>query len=170
YMMATSVLKVIAIEQFVVVPELSVGGTFDRLSYYEGPGPDGKPIAGNFITDTKTGSIQYGKLKMASQLAVYSRGKLYDHTLFPVDADDKDAIKAWKKEKFTAEQAAPAYAPLPPVSQDWGIIVHLPAGEGVCNLYWVDLNIGWALAQLALTVRNARSTKGAMLPFVSHTT
>ncbi|QAY15689.1 exonuclease [Streptomyces phage Bowden] len=170
YMMATSVLKVIAIEQFVVVPELGVGGTFDRLAFYEGPGPDGKPIAGNFITDTKTGNIQYGKLKMASQLAVYSRGKLYDHTLFPVDASDKKALAEWKKTQFTAEQAAPAYSPLPPVNQDWGIIVHLPAGEGVCNLYWVNLNIGWAMAQLALEVRKARSTKGAMLPFVSQFT
>ncbi|MEV5330876.1 hypothetical protein [Streptomyces werraensis] len=170
YMMATSVLKVIAIEQFVVVPELGVGGTFDRLSYYEGPGPDGKPISGNFITDTKTGNIKYGQLKMASQLAVYSRGKLYDHTKFPVDADDKKAIAAWKKTEFSAEQAAAAYSPPPPVNQDWGIIVHLPAGEGSCNLYWVNLNIGWALAQLALEVRKARSTKGAMLPFVSQIT
>ncbi|MGW8953515.1 hypothetical protein [Streptomyces sp. NPDC055709] len=170
YMMATSVLKVIAIEQFVVVPELGVGGTFDRLAFYEGPGPDGKPISGNFITDTKTGSIEYGKLKMASQLATYSRGKLYDHKHFPVDADDKDAIKAWKKQKFTAEQAAQAYSPLPPVNQEWGIIVHLPAGTGTCTLYWANLEIGWALANLALTIRKARSTKGALLPFVSQVT
>jgi hypothetical protein len=170
YMMATSVLEVVAIEQFVVVPELSVGGTFDRLVRYDGPGPDGKPISGNFIADTKTGSIEYGKLKMAMQLATYSRGKLYDHTLFPVDVNDEKAFKAWKKTGFTAEQAAQAYSPLPPVNQDWGIIVHLPSGEGVCNLYWVNLNIGWALAQLALEVRKARSTKGAMLPFVSQIT
>ena len=170
YMMATSVLKVVAIEQFVVVPELGVGGTFDRLSYYEGPGPDGRPISGNFITDTKTGSIKYGRLKFAMQLAVYSRGKLYDHTHFPVDANDKKALAAWKKTEFSAEQAAAAYSPLPPVNRDWGIVVHLPAGEGVCNLYWVNLNIGWALAQLALEVRKARSTKGAMLPFVSQIT
>ncbi|MGW6600621.1 hypothetical protein [Streptomyces sp. NPDC055036] len=168
YMMATSVLKVVAMEQFVVVPELSVGGTFDRLSYYEGPGPDGKPISGNFITDTKTGSVEYGKLKMASQLAVYSRGKLYDHKHFPVDADDKKAIAAWKKQEFTTEQTAQAYSPLPPVNQEWGIIVHLPAGTGVCNLYWADLSIGWALANLALAIRKARSTKGALRPFASH--
>ncbi|MCY0933615.1 hypothetical protein [Streptomyces sp. H34-S4] len=167
YMMTTSVLKVVAIEQFVVVPELNVGGTFDRLSYYEGPDAFGRPISGNFITDTKTGTIEYGKLKMASQLATYSRGKLYDHTQFPVNADDKDAIKEWKKQAFTAEQAAQAYSPLPPVNQDWGIIVHLPQGEGTCDLHWVDLNIGWALAQLALTIRKARSTKGAMKPFLN---
>jgi hypothetical protein len=171
YMAATSVLSVVAVEQFVIVPELGAGGTFDRLSYYEGPGPDGKPISGNFITDTKTGSIEYGKLKMASQLAVYSRGVLYDHTKFPApDKGDKKAFAAWKKTEFAAEQAAEAYSPLPPVNQDWGIIVHLPAGTGTCELYWVDLNIGWALAQLALTIRKSRSTKGAMKPFVSQVT
>ncbi|WJN62575.1 Cas4 family exonuclease [Streptomyces phage phiScoe1] len=170
YMMETSALKVVAVEQFVIVPELGVGGTFDRLSYYEGPGPDGEPISGNFITDTKTGSIEYGKLKMASQLAVYSRGVLYDHTKFPVDAGDKGAVKEWKKQEFTAEQAAEAYSALPPVNQEWGIIVHLPQGEGVCKLYWADLKIGWALAQLALTIRGARSTKGALKPFVTQAT
>ncbi|MFE9924251.1 hypothetical protein ACFYQA_22515 [Streptomyces sp. NPDC005774] len=170
YMMATAPLKVVAIEQFVIVPELSVGGTFDRLSYYEGPGPDGKPIKGNFITDTKTGSVEYGKLKIASQLAVYSRGKLYDHTLFPVDADDKAAIKEWKKREFTANEAAQAYSPLPPVNQDWGIVVHLPQGTGTCDLYWADLRIGWAMANLALTIRQARSTKGALKPFVMQAT
>jgi hypothetical protein len=167
YMASTSVLTVVAVEQFVVVPELSVGGTFDRLSYYEGPGPDGKPIAGNFITDTKTGNVKYGRLKMASQLAVYSRGKLYDHTLFPVDTGDKKALAAWKKTEFTAEQAAQAYSDLPPVNQDWGIIVHLPAGTGTCELYWADLNIGWRLARLALTIRKERGVKNAMIPFMS---
>jgi hypothetical protein len=170
YMMETAALKVIAVEQFVIVPELKVGGTFDRLSYYEGPGPDGKPIAGNFITDTKTGSVEYGKLKMASQLAVYSRGMLYDHTKFPVNPSDKKEFAAWKKTEFTAEEAASAYSPLPPVNKDWGIIVHLPQGEGVCKLYWADLRIGWAAAQLALTIRQTRSTKGALKPFVTQAT
>ncbi|MGW5130898.1 hypothetical protein [Streptomyces sp. NPDC004135] len=170
YMASTSVLTVIAAEQFVVVPELRVGGTFDRLSYYEGPGPDGKPIAGNFITDTKTGSVRYGRLKMASQLAVYSRGKLYDHTKFPIDTSDKKAFAAWKKTEFTAEEAASAYSDLPPINQDWGIIVHLPAGTGTCELYWADLNIGWRLAQLALTIRQERGVKNALIPFVSQVT
>ncbi|MFJ3775210.1 hypothetical protein ACIPX0_26290 [Streptomyces sp. NPDC090075] len=170
YMAETAALSVIAVEQFVVVPELGAGGTFDRLSYYEGPGPDGKPIKGNFITDTKTGSLQYGKLKMAAQLAVYSRGRLYDHTRFPVNTSDKKAFAAWKKTEFTAEEAASAYSELPPVNQDWGIIVHLPAGTGECALHWANLKIGWRLAQLALTIRQERSTKGALVPFVSQVT
>ncbi|WLW38509.1 exonuclease [Streptomyces phage Vanseggelen] len=170
YMLATSVLKVHAVEQFVVVNELNVGGTFDRTYEYDGPGPDGKPISGLFIGDLKTGSVEYGALKMASQLAIYSRGEKYDHTHFPVDHQDKKALAAWKKVAVDAEQAEKAYSPLPPVNQDWGIIVHLPAGTGECTLYWVDLNIGWALAQLALQIRKARSTRGAMKPFVTQVT
>ncbi|MFE4451404.1 hypothetical protein [Streptomyces sp. NPDC056796] len=170
YMVATAPLTTIAVEQFVVVNELNVGGTFDRLSGYAGPGPDGKHIEGSFISDVKTGSIEYGALKMAAQLAVYSRGEVYDHTRFPVDTDDKKAFAAWKKRAVNAEEAAKAYSPLPPVNQDWGIIIHLPSGEGMCNLYWVDLNIGWAMANLALTIRKARGTRGAMLPFVSYAT
>ncbi|WLW38582.1 exonuclease [Streptomyces phage Verabelle] len=170
YMLATSVLKVHAVEQFVVVNELNVGGTFDRTYEYDGPGPDGKPISGLFIGDLKTGSVEYGALKMASQLAIYSRGEKYDHTKFPVDHQDKKALAAWKKVAVDAEVAEQAYSPLPAVNQDWGIIVHLPAGTGECTLYWVDLNIGWALAKLALTIRKARSTRGAMKPFVAQVT
>ncbi|WJN62655.1 Cas4 family exonuclease [Streptomyces phage phiScoe10] len=170
YMMATSVLKVRAVEQFVVVNELNVGGTFDRTYEYEGPDPFGKPISGLFIGDLKTGSVEYGALKMASQLAIYSRGEKYDHSLFPVDRDDKKAFTAWKKTVVDADEAAKAYSPLPPVNQDWGIIVHLPAGKGECTLYWVDLNIGWAMAKLALEIRKARSTRNAMRPFVSQLT
>ncbi|MEU8133222.1 hypothetical protein [Streptodolium elevatio] len=166
YMMATSAMTVVSAEQFVVVNQLGAAGTFDRLMNYDGPGPDGERITGNFIADVKTGGIEYGALKMASQLAVYSRGELYDHTYFPVDAKDKKALAAWKKRQFSAEEAAQAYMPLPDVNQEWGIIIHLPSGTGVCKLHWVDLTIGWELAQLALTIRKARTGKGkAMFPF-----
>jgi hypothetical protein len=67
-------------------------------------------------------------------------------------------------------EEAQAYSDLPPVNQDWGIIVHLPAGTGTCELYWANLNIGWRLAQLALTIRQERSVKNALVPFVSQVT
>lgn len=58
-----------------------------------------------------------------------------------------------------------------PVNQDWGIIVHLPSGEGVCKLYWVDLNVGWKAAQLALDIRAMRSlSRKALVPFVVQAT
>ncbi|WP_282703767.1 hypothetical protein [Streptomyces sp. CC219B] len=167
YMAATVDFEVKAVEKFVVVPELRTGGTFDRLLEYAGPGPDGEHVEGLFIGDLKTGSVAYGALKMAMQLAVYSRGESYDYTRFPVDPADRKAFAAWKKREVSAAEAAQAYTPLQGVSQKWGIIINLPAGSGECTLHWVDLEIGWAAARLALEVRATRSLKGAMLPWVS---
>ncbi|MGW1558299.1 hypothetical protein ACWCQ1_17515 [Streptomyces sp. NPDC002144] len=168
YMGATVEFTVKAVEKFVVVPELGTGGTFDRLLEYAGPGPDGEHVEGHFIGDLKTGSVQYGALKMASQLAVYSRGEFYDYTRFPVDPADRKAFAAWKKREVPADEAAQAYTPLPGhVSQKWGIIINLPAGSADCTLYWVDLEIGWAAAKLAREIRAMRSVKNAMLPWVT---
>lgn len=166
YMIETLDFTVLHVERLVVVSSLKVAGTPDRISHYTGPGPTGRLVSGNYITDLKTGSVEYAALKMAMQLAIYSRGEFYDHTLFPVDVDDKKALAAWKKTEFPAELAATAYTPQAiPVNQRWGIIMHLPAGEGDCTLYWVDLAIGWRMAKLALRIRAARATKNAMLPW-----
>jgi hypothetical protein len=166
YLMETIDFEVRAVEKFVAVPELRTGGTFDRTLEYAGPDPDGNHIEGLFIGDLKTGSVKYSELKMAMQLAVYSRGEFYDYTRFPVDRADKKAFAAWKKREVPAEEAAQAYTPLTGVSQKWGIIINLPAGSGECTLHWVDLEIGWAAACLALDVRTTRSVKGAMRPWV----
>ncbi|MEU2854121.1 hypothetical protein [Streptomyces syringium] len=167
YKAATTRFDVVAMEQFVVVDELGVGGTFDRLLSYSGPGPDGEHIEGLIIGDLKTGSVQYGALKMASQLAVYAHGELYDHAAFPIDRRDGAAFAAWKKTTVTPEQASEAYTPLPSVNRDWGIVIHLPAGEATCTLYWADLRAGWAAAQLAGAVRRMRGTKGALREFAA---
>ncbi|MCP3755744.1 hypothetical protein [Streptomyces sp. TBY4] len=167
YKMATVGFDTVAIEQFVVVDELGVGGTFDRLLHYSGPGPDGRPFEGLLIGDLKTGSVQYGGLKMASQLAVYAHGERYDHTRFPVDGRDKKALAAWRKTVVPAEEAAAAYTEAPGVSQDWGVIIHLPAGEARCTLYWADLRVGWEAALLARDIRRMRSTRGALAEFGS---
>ncbi|MEU7400099.1 hypothetical protein [Streptomyces sp. NPDC044948] len=171
YLMETSPLRMKAVEQFVVVDELGVAGTFDRMAEYDGPGPDGEPISGNFIADVKTGSVEYGGLKMAAQLACYSRGVKYDFARFPVNAQDKAAVASFKKRVIDIQEAEAAYSPLPPVNQDWGIIIHLPAGKGECTLYWVDLNLGWEAAELALHIRELRSKgRKAMRPFVAQGT
>jgi hypothetical protein len=61
---------VISIERFVVLDELKVGGTFDRLYEFEGRW---------YIGDTKSGSIEWGAGKIAMQLALYSRSVPYDY-------------------------------------------------------------------------------------------
>ena len=127
---ATKPLKVLAVERFVVVDELKVGGTFDRLYELEGR---------RYIGDTKSGNIEYGTGKIAMQLAIYSRGLLYDHRT------------------QTRE-------PLGEVDQDRAIVMHLPAGQGRCELHWVDIKAGWEAVQLAGQVRGWRSRRDLLAP------
>jgi hypothetical protein len=93
-----------------------------------------------YIADVKTGSVEWGYAAMAMQLAVYSRSTPYHHRTgtrgpCPVDVD-----------------------------QDRGIIIHLPAGEGVCTLYWIDLATGWNGVQLASSVRKWRRRRNMLTP------
>ena len=115
----------IALERFVVLDELKVAGTFDRLVDHQGQ---------FYIADIKTGSIEYGQVKIAIQLACYAHGAYYDP-----DGGVRSII--------------------PDVSQERGIVIHLPAGQGTCTLYWVDIDAGWKAAQLADKVRGWRIRK-----------
>jgi len=131
YWAATRDLEVAAIENFVVVDDYKVGGTFDRLVKYKGQ---------HFIADIKTGGIDFGIGKIAMQLAMYSRGVEYDHT--------------------TATRT-----PLPAdVSQERGIVIHLPAGKQTCTLHWVDLAAAWDAIDLAAKVKEWRSRKDLSWP------
>lgn len=123
YADATKDLTATHIEQFTVLDNLKIGGTPDRVVRYKGK---------RYIADLKTGSIQYGYLKIAAQLAVYARSRPYDVT--------------------TDERMDPHGAEL-----DRGIIIHLPAGSGTCRLYWVDLLAGWNAVLVARDVRAARA-------------
>jgi len=138
YLTATLHLDVLEIERLVVVDGLTVAGTPDRICHYEGPGPDGEPFAGNLIVDLKTGSVDRGALKMAMQLAVYSRGRFYDHR-------------------------TRTRSPLPDVDQRWGLIIHLPAGTAQCTVYWIDLTAGWNAALTAERVRELRRIRTGTL-------
>jgi hypothetical protein len=84
------------------------------------------------VADLKTGAtVDYGGLGWSAQLAAYAHSDLYDPT------DD------------TRKQT-------PPLDKTVGIIVHLPAGQGVCTLYEIDLVAGYRAAQLANEVRAIR--------------
>lgn len=137
-------------EELVVNEQLGVAGTPDRVSYWVGDGdliaPDGSIIGPHelIITDLKTGRVDFGALKMAMQLSIYSRSKL-----FVKDSPDR--------------------APMENVNQKWGIIMHLPAGSGECTLYWADLTLGWAAVEVATQVHAMRKAKGALTPLSSVT-
>jgi hypothetical protein len=112
------------IECRMVCDELLTAGTPDRILR----SADGR----NIIADLKTGgSVDYGGLGWAAQLAAYAHGSLYD-----VEHGER--------------------LDTPPIDHATGIIVHLPAGKGVCTLYEIDLVAGYRAAQLANEIRAVR--------------
>ena len=91
---------------------------------------NGRPM----IMDIKTGSIDYPH-KMAMQLAIYSRSVPYD---IATDTRGEDAQR---------------------VDPTRGIIIHLPAGQGRCDLYEIDIAKGWGACLIAKQVWDWRGTK-----------
>lgn len=141
-----SFFKIRHMEELVVNEQLGVAGTPDRISQWVGEGdliaPDGTIILPDelIITDLKTGRVDFGALKMAMQLAIYSRSKL-----FIKDSPDRADIEN--------------------INQRWGIIMHLPAGSGKCDLYWADLTLGWEAVGVATQVHEMRKVqKRALTP------
>lgn len=117
------------IERLLVLDDLKVAGTPDRVVEYKG---------GRYIADIKTGSITYGMGKIAVQLALYSRGHLYDPETGqrePLGVDQRNAL-----------------------------VIHLPAGTGTCSLHWVNIAAGWEAVQHAAWVRSWRSRRDLSVP------
>lgn len=78
-----------------------------------------------YIADLKTSSSANYPHSWAIQMALYSRSQLYDP-----DTHER--------------------TPLPPVDQDRAVLIHLPAGQGRCDLYWIDIAAGWEMATTAV--------------------
>lgn len=86
------------------------------------------------IMDIKTGSIDYPH-KMAMQLAMYAHSLPYD---IATDTRGEDSE---------------------PVDLNTGVIIHLPAGQGRCDLYEIDISKGWGACLLAHQVWHWRGVK-----------
>jgi hypothetical protein len=124
YMTAMHEIEIVASEQFIVCDEVQAAGTFDRLVRL----PDGRTV----VADIKTGQHEPKYPHAVSiQTSIYARGHLYD-----------------------PEKGRVGYLPDLGVSTDTGLLIHLPAGQGACALYLLDLNIGWTLANAAFAVRS----------------
>ncbi|HEY7822812.1 MAG TPA: hypothetical protein VIG24_08270 [Acidimicrobiia bacterium] len=125
YREATSHLGMEAAELFVVCDELQAAGSFDRLVNLPG--------YGLVVADLKTGQHEpnypHG---VAQQIAIYAHGTLY--------SEQQGRIAA------LADLG---------VRTDVGLLIHLPSERGTCDLYVIDLDHGWALAQTAVMVRAA---------------
>jgi hypothetical protein len=50
------------------------------------------------------------------------------------------------------------------VNKEKAIIIHLPAGTGLCKLVWIDIAEGWKGVQFAMKVRQWRDKKGLVTP------
>jgi hypothetical protein len=77
---------------------------------------------------------------MAMQLAMYARSVPYDIATDKRGTDPN------------------------PVSLNKGVIIHLPAGQGVCTLYEIDIAKGWGACLIAKQVWGWRGTKELTRP------
>jgi hypothetical protein len=91
------------------------------------------------VADIKTGSVDYPH-KMAMQLACYARSLPYD-----IATDTRGSAQ-------------------PGLNLHYGIIIHLPAGEGRCQLHRIDIAKGWDACLLAKKVWDWRAVKGLLEP------
>lgn len=132
YREATKPLRVLEIEQFCVYDALKVAGTLDRLLEYEG---------WRGVGDLKSGTIEWGALKIAMQLAMYAHSTPYNPA---------------------THQREPRPSP---IDTEWALVIHLPAGQGRCELQWINIADGWEAVQCAAQVRQWRSRKHWFTPF-----
>lgn len=117
------------LERILVLPDLGIAGTCDRLC--QSPAWPLPQIA-----DLKTGKdvVRYGMVEIALQLALYAHATYW-----------------WHPET--------GHHPMPDVDRRHALVMHLPAGQGACTLYQVDIAAGWEAVQLAVAVREWRKRK-----------
>lgn len=137
------------IERRVLNRRFSIAGTLDRivrltqpLDFRRGRGVVTIPAGSNVIADLKTGrDLEYGWMEIAIQLSLY--------------ACEGDAL--------LYDPETNGYDPFP-VRSDYGLVIHLPVGQGRATLHAVDLESGVDLSILCERVRTARKVKGLSAP------
>lgn len=123
------------IERRVLIKKFGLVGTLDRILC---------DATGQLrVGDLKTAAdINYASVETAVQLSCYAR-----------------ADYMWNAET-SQWQAMPR-------GLDTGnpIVMHLPMGAGRCDLYQVDLEAGWAIADLCARVRSTRTRRDLLTPY-----
>ena len=131
------------IEAMVVLDQYGVAGTADQLRTTV-------PGVGDVVSDLKTGAdLRYSWQAIAMQLAIYAHA---------------DNVYAQGE---AADGSQDIRLPMPKISREVGLVIHLPAGEGRCELHLVDLVAGWEAFERAMWVRNWRSRKDLAKPYTS---
>lgn len=128
------------IERIVCIPELGVAGTFDRV--YTGPWPGEMPRIGDIKTAadktrdgrTTNNVLEYGSVDIPIQLALYAH-----------------ATHMWTGREWN---------PMPEVDQERAVVMHIPAGSGICRVCEVDIETGWDIGvELATGIREWQRRK-----------
>lgn len=147
YQKAMRHFNVVSMEQFCVLDKWGgIGGTPDRVLEFLGK---------YHIGDVKTGSIERSALKHSMQMAVYANSVPYFYEFAP----DPDS-------KIGPDDAAKLRGRWPgDIDLNRAILIHLPKGEGRCDVYWLDISEGWMAVQIAAAVRGWRNKKNLMEPF-----
>lgn len=121
-------------ERIVVNDHYQIAGTFD-LIVEDSSGQ-------RYIADIKTGSsVELGSLAFAIQLAIYANAD----ALYTQGSADDGSLDTRD--------------PMPSVSNETGIIIHVEPGSGSCTIYELDLNVGARALDIAMKVRELRKTK-----------
>ena len=129
------------IEAMVVVDDFRVAGTADQLRTTV-------PGIGDVVSDLKTGAdLRYSWQSIAIQLAIYAHA---------------DNVYAQGE---AANGSQDVRLPMPKVSQDVGLVIHLPAGESRCELHLIDIAAGWEAFERAMWVRSWRTRKDLTKPY-----
>lgn len=127
YIWSTADLEPLDAEMFVVVDELKVAGSFDRLWRL----PDGRVLIGDLKTGAHDPKYPSG---VTTQIAIYSRGRRYDP-----DTGERSPIHP----DLDTSTGLLVHLPL------------IDAGEPHCDLYELGLQAGWDRAVLSAQVRDA---------------
>lgn len=116
-----------------------IAGKLDRIYRLA----DGRYVIG----DVKSGKVGYDPKSMYAQLATYAEG-VNEVGVYDVAGD------VWERLPFT-------------VDTDIALIMHLPAGEGVCNVYVADLEAGRAHLDMCAAVRRHRKLKHKLIRYAA---
>jgi hypothetical protein len=120
-------LEVVDVERRIVVKAKGHTGTLDRTYYYKAEGATRRT---KVVGDLKTGRIDYGAGKIATQIGDYADGETYDPLTHEFG-------------KLGASRAV-------------GLLIHLPAGTATCTIYELDLQKGFEGLKLVDAVTDWR--------------
>lgn len=93
------------------------------------------------IADVKTGSLDFGMGGICAQLGCYANGATF------------------------YDPKTQTHTPMPDIDKDTAIVIHLPAGQGICTLHFVDIKAGWEAVQHADWIHKWRKRKDLSEPW-----